>query len=1043
VPDAVVLSATSYQKLLDEIARLRDQGRLKKAVAPSRCQLKGKIEGRAAALQAQFDFVTERPDTAVTLACGQAFLGNATLDGHTPVFRPEVDSFTVQVDKPGEHQVILDLMVPLSERGPAVRPARDGGPGWQGLELALPRAAVTTIEMDLPGGTREVHVGGKPWSDTLVTFKSNHLGGGLGPTDKLDLTWKVPTAGAATLLAADGRIRVRLDAGGLTITAELTLRAESGQASEWRLLAPRGAVVRAAPTDEGRLNGSVEVADQPNSPLARYTLRLNEPSAEPLRVVITTRSPILRPGNTVAVGPFALEGASRQSGLLLISNTLPDLHLDCRPHGDLVYKQLSIDDERRTDPSLVTAFRYNSASPAGQGPGFELEAEAHRSHVKTTVRHVLSLRPEGTTGALRWYAITTIFATPRWTEVDQVKVLLPPNWEPLDDTPVPTDRLLTLKVQRAGSSDTPRPVTLNLEGRYADRLASSGSSSLALPHPVGVFDQGGEVTVQVPRDQEVSLSGDQASGLESVRQTPHEQTWRGRPLPESLSIRWRPYAPDVRASAVIDLRLTAKGGEVWRHEIRCQLPQPTPPQLALRVPPGVTDLRLLSGGTLSSDSHAIKLPAEASREHSLVLSYSFASATKGASFVVPLVTLAQATQADARVRVWCESGMLPVPAGPTWDLLPIEEVADHKALPVLVLRTPRAESPLTMHWAEAPRAFDVLIDRAVIQVEVEDGGGQRFRARYRLRQLASNQIDVELPLPVSLVDLKATLGSKVVGFESLDEAGHPSATGRTARLRLGPDLVTPRSVLALSYVLPPGRAGSGVTNLLNTPLVPPVVRGDPGAVPVCWQVTVPSSWVVLGPESGPGAERAWARRGWLLAPRLTRSAAEVAEEGFREPGQDNEPLPNGAAPAVVCWRTGAEPLTLTHVPQLAWWLACSPVLLVVGLTLYGLGGTRGSRGRSLGLALLAVAVGAGAILRPAVLSAVAYGCEPGAGVLLVVLLMQWLVHERYRRQVVFLPSFSRGRAGSSLIRGSSAPRSAPGEPSTVDVPRPAGSSAAK
>jgi hypothetical protein len=215
-----------------------------------------------------------------------------------------------------------------------------------------------------------------------------------------------------------------------------------------------------------------------------------------------------------------------------------------------------------------------------------------------------------------------------------------------------------------------------------------------------------------------------------------------------------------------------------------------------------------------------------------------------------------------------------------------------------------------------------------------------------------------------------------------------------------------------------------------------VLREDPGPVPTCWQVVVPPSWMVLGPESGPGAERTWGRRGWLLAPRLTGAAVEAGFEG------SGEALGTGEA-AVVCWRSGAEPVALTHVSQLAWLLACSLLLLVLGLGLYGLGGARRSRGLALVLALLALAIGAGAVLRPTVLSAIAYGCEPGACVLAVVLLAQWLLHERYRRQVVFLPSFSRSRPGSSLLRGGAVARPAPGEPSTVDVPRPAGSSATK
>jgi hypothetical protein len=58
-------------------------------------------------------------------------------------------------------------------------------------------------------------------------------------------------------------------------------------------------------------------------------------------------------------------------------------------------------------------------------------------------------------------------------------------------------------------------------------------------------------------------------------------------------------------------------------------------------------------------------------------------------------------------------------------------------------------------------------------------------------------------------------------------------------------------------------------------------------------------------------------------------------------------------------------------------------------------------------------------------------------VLLLVFVIQWMRFQDYRRRVIFMPGFSRVKAGSSLIRngGVSSPPARPrGEPSTVDVP---------
>jgi hypothetical protein len=88
--------------------------------------------------------------------------------------------------------------------------------------------------------------------------------------------------------------------------------------------------------------------------------------------------------------------------------------------------------------------------------------------------------------------------------------------------------------------------------------------------------------------------------------------------------------------------------------------------------------------------------------------------------------------------------------------------------------------------------------------------------------------------------------------------------------------------------------------------------------------------------------------------------------------------------------------------------------------------------------LLGVAAALVGLLWPSILAVVFYGCQPGLLVLLLVFLFHWVLQRRYRRQVVFLPGFTRLKGGSSLIRGSSNRNR--GEPSTVDAPPPAGSS---
>jgi hypothetical protein len=84
------------------------------------------------------------------------------------------------------------------------------------------------------------------------------------------------------------------------------------------------------------------------------------------------------------------------------------------------------------------------------------------------------------------------------------------------------------------------------------------------------------------------------------------------------------------------------------------------------------------------------------------------------------------------------------------------------------------------------------------------------------------------------------------------------------------------------------------------------------------------------------------------------------------------------------------------------------------------------------LAVLGVCVSLTGMLWPELIPVVLYGCAPGALVLVLVIAVQWVLQRRYRRQVVFLPGFSRLAPGSSIIRSGSSHRRR--DASTVDVP---------
>jgi hypothetical protein len=243
----------------------------------------------------------------------------------------------------------------------------------------------------------------------------------------------------------------------------------------------------------------------------------------------------------------------------------------------------------------------------------------------------------------------------------------------------------------------------------------------------------------------------------------------------------------------------------------------------------------------------------------------------------------------------------------------------------------------------------------------------------------------------------------------------------------------------MQYQLAPGHEtdrgfGPGGSWRLLTTFHPPLLRGQVFLGRVRWQIGLPAGVVPLYPADGASAEQRWGWRGWMPAPRAALSSADL-ERWFSGAESDTR---SDEEPSLVCWQTSLTPLHLVHMSQIAWLLLCSLLMLVLGLGLYYVALSRGQFWTVVaGLSLLVVLAG---VLWPNVLPAVVYGCEPGLLILGLVFGFLWVRQQRYRRQLVFMPGFSRLKTGSSLVRSKGSSHRARGEPSTVDVAPSSGSS---
>ena len=155
VPDGVLLPAAEYKALQDQVDAARKARESIKPVAPSSCDIRGKVVARgdrlSALLTLTYTVRTSTPRTAVALGTARAFPTAARLpDGRLPVLSSADDGLTVTVEKPGDQTVALEVEAPVTARGLK---------GELGFEMGLPRAAITTLAIELPAGVKKAQVG--------------------------------------------------------------------------------------------------------------------------------------------------------------------------------------------------------------------------------------------------------------------------------------------------------------------------------------------------------------------------------------------------------------------------------------------------------------------------------------------------------------------------------------------------------------------------------------------------------------------------------------------------------------------------------------------------------------------------------------------------------------------------------------------------------------------------------------------------------------------------------------------------------------------
>jgi hypothetical protein len=1111
LPKYYLLSPDRYKALMDEKALLEKQLAARQPYAVTEWRISGKVitgggENKAE-LTATFKFRTDADRATVALGCRGVPLTRITLDKKTPsLWQGEKEGLMLEVEEKGDHEAEVRMELPLREQSP-LGPGRPGPllSPQQGFELDLPLTGVNRIDLELPNKVKpkDVEVNDRA-VDSPLALQGNRLEGPLGRAKGLKVWWKMPRAVASPVLQlnAIGRVTVRVRDGHAQSEAELALQDVGGTSREWRLQVPEKAAVRVTSPAEGvRVQGS-------ESPDGRVTLTLAKPTSDPIKVLVTVRQARSGP---VSVGPFAVVGATQRGDVYFVGTSGQRVRLAASQPDRAVFSitPRAKTDRNDTPTGTIAGFQYWGLTGAEKAdtrdPWFRFDFETLQGTLEAALTHTLRLADS----PADWRLTTVIDATPVRTEVDVLDVDWPAPWS-LDKTRTDKPDVVTSvgeetadrRVRLELASSVGKPFKLTLEGQPApnDRNGVSfpvaanqpfPSAVVKLPRPRGTHNRGShQVIVLLPESLDGRVPQPPNPRMELVSQEAQRLVWRTDSVPAEVAVAWKPYRAELRVDSLLDVTLAENQAKVrQRLTLHFEDPGRVPREIVLRGPASVlAGLEVNEGGELQRGDEQLG-PVRGARfllrpkagEATQVLEVEYTTvvgefrASKAPEVAlqrqvgVPLVWVAGATHGQTRARVWGEPGSRILPGTSAWEEAPTEVVASRSRLPSLVLRSPRLATDLPLR-IELPLSgsgtHPVVVERALLQVRVSEGGFQQHRARFLVRQLGEGGLELALPAPPATSDLQVAFDGRKVEWDAVTLPAASRSGRHLIRLRLPPGVPARPAVLEVTYQLAPTRGG--VASTLRTVLEPATIPSLAAGVPTRWEIDLPAGWVPLPLEGGNDDSWRWGRRGWLLAPMPAVTHGELEHwfwgESGRGPGLSEDEA--GLIPSHVCWRSGPAPLALSHVPQQAWLLVCSVGVLLVGLLLgraaLRLPGEEGGRGRLFWFILSGLGAGLAvvALLWPGLLAAVFYGGQPGVVVLLTVLLVHWFLHDRRRRRVVFLPGFRRVNTGSSLIRhrgeangrsgsnrddklpvaapsgraSGSAPRPRP-EPSTVDEPQ--------
>ncbi|HWE39919.1 MAG TPA: hypothetical protein VG406_25435 [Isosphaeraceae bacterium] len=866
--DWVLLKGPEYRRLLERLApapAARPAGPGVTAV-----EVRGEVHDDRAFLTVALGIDLDRDDPAwVPIRLdGQPLTRAREGPAELPVKHGESGAWEVELRGRGRHAVEVTLPVPVRL-----------GPDGHQLDLAIPEAASTRLDLTVGPGVVEAVVGarGRVEVEPVEGGHRTRLSAHLPPRSALDVSWKLeddPGRNLPPLLTAQGEIALEIDRAGCALTASWLLRAERGTTRSLRLTLDPAEELLELRLDDRPLT----VEDRRAPGTATVTVPLDDPirPGADRRLVVKARRPLpTAPPARWAFRGLPLAPAVEQRGLiavgqgegLWVGGVAGRGLRQIDPRGELP--------DHLRGPATVLGYQFLDQP-------FELALRVDPAPPRVRVGQQTAVTiAAGQARVESWleYQITRGRAFEARVELPAGLVL---------DAVGPEEVIESF--QRLAGGDGPRVLAVRLRAGTREaggfRLHLTGHQPLDPSGRVGLFrasdavSTGGKVAVLAARDLVVEPADDaRAAGF--------------APIPPRSPADW-PFPADRSASAPVpacwlrhdddpaalplrvvvqpravhhETSLTAVVGRQGldaRQETTCHVRHGTLTRLDVAVPPAIEGRWALDGlevvgksrladGPDGAPRYRLTLGREVVDQARLRFRYHLPidpplGPTRSGRVELPAIRVLEGTASPTRTRVAADAEVDLEPDGPGWERLPAEPAAADAPAPRLeTVRPADAKAPAVLARAAARAKLPALVaSRLWLRTTQGAEGDLRGTAWYRV-EIHDATLAVALPTGARLI--RARVGGAVVNrAERLADGGY--------RLRFPAALAAGPVLVALDYQVP-GRATAGAWD-------PPRLLEGGVVEETLWEVRLPWNRALIGVPAGWTDENRWAWAGYVF-----------------------------------------------------------------------------------------------------------------------------------------------------------------------------------